>query len=103
MERVIWKFELERPGPGGVSRIRTDKGRIVQVLSFELSTDPASSQFNTIVCWAIVAPEEGYVDERRFYLVNTGRPFTPPISTHTQFRSTIVTASGVVWHIFEVR
>lgn len=84
---VIWKYELAI-----ADQFEMELPEHAQIIH-------VAEQGKFCCMWAIVQPAAAKV-KRRFAVVGTGHQFNPEYKIYT---GTIVTTTGFVWHLFEIK
>jgi hypothetical protein len=89
MPRTIYKYTLPV----------TDEAIVEMPAGAEILPFVHQSSHYEINLWAIVEPNH-QKENRRFEVYGTGNPF---LNSRDNYIGTVVTSSGFVWHIFEVK
>lgn len=83
----VYKYELER-GEGSIT------------LPFGAKVLHFGEDGNQYVCvWALVDPESELTEDFHYEIYGTGHPV--PDNEDLKHKGTVVTASGLVWHLFQ--
>ena len=90
--KMIYKYNLGNPYHNLVSIEKMPKG--AKVLDAQMQNDD-------LVLWALVNPKHSE-KEKTFHIYGTGFELTEYEKKHYDYLTTVQTAHGLVWHVFEV-